>query len=53
MPFDKQITRACANADVTYIAYGRAWRLDRGGIYRVEFNRKRPGKSKLKKVGQR
>lgn len=50
--YDKQITRVCAERDMKYILYGRVWLLDRGGIYRVKFNRKHPGRSQVVKVGQ-
>ena len=51
--YDKAITRAAERGDCTYIAFGHKFQLERGGIYRVKWDRKRPGRSKIVKVGQR
>jgi hypothetical protein len=53
MRYDKAITRACADRAVDYLIFGRRWRLDAGGVYAVRFDRKRPGRSKVVKVGER
>lgn len=52
MKHDKAITRAAARGDVDYLLFGKKWKLERGGVYAVRFDRKRIGKSKIVKVGQ-
>lgn len=46
---DKEITRAAMSGVTRWLAYGRWWSLT-PGQYRVQFNRRRPGKSKVVRV---
>lgn len=49
--YDKALTRACRDRDVHYLFMGRRYLLERGERYRVKFDRKKPAKSTIVKVG--